>query len=62
MTIDATSKRMTKNLRSFYITPRRFHAAEVVNQARSSEGQFCQLDLCAGGHGVRQSITGGIDN
>src|SRR5438270_4979164 len=44
------------------ITPRRFHAAEVVNRARSSEGQSCQRDLCDGGHGVRGSITGGKDH
>ena len=58
----STSKRMTKNMRPFSITQRRFHAAEVVNRARSSEGQFCQRDPCDGGHGVRRSITGGKDH
>src|SRR5438477_7096382 len=48
-----------KILRSFSITPRPFHATEVVNRARSSEGQSCQGDLCDGGHGVRGSIRGG---
>src|SRR6516164_1203751 len=28
----------------------------------SYEGQFCQRDLCDGGHGVRGSITGGKDH
>src|SRR5438477_12830145 len=36
-----------------------FRAAEVVNRARSSEGQSCQRDPCDGGHGVRGCITGG---
>jgi len=47
---------------SRFSTPRRFHVADVVNRARSSEGQSCQRDLCDGGHGVRRSITGGKDH
>jgi hypothetical protein len=39
-----------------------FTAAEVVNRARSSEGQSCQRHLCDAGHGVRGSITGGKDH
>ena len=62
MTIGATSKRMTRNTAVISITPRRFHAAEVVNHARSSEGQSCQRDLCDGCRGVRKSITGSKDH
>src|SRR4029077_8626037 len=36
--------------------------AEVVNRARSSEGQFCQRDPCDDGQGVRRSITGREDH
>ena len=45
-----------------FLLRRRFYAAEIVNRARSSEGQSCQRDLCDGGHGVRKSITGGKDH
>ena len=62
MTIGAISKRITKNLRSFSIAPRRFRAAEVVNRARSSERQSYQRHLRDGGHGARGSITGGKDH
>jgi hypothetical protein len=46
----------------FSITSRRFHVTEVDNRDRASEGQFCQRDLCDGGHGVRRSITGRKDH
>ena len=36
--------------------------AESDDRARSSEGQSYQRDLCNGGHGVRESITGGKDH
>ena len=41
---------------------RRFHTTEVVNRARSSEGQSCHRHLCDGGHGVRRSIAGRKDH
>src|SRR5215467_4968535 len=62
MTIDATSKRMMKNTAVIFYYARRFHAAEVIDRARSSEGQFCQRDLCDGSHRIRRSITGGKDH
>jgi putative lipoic acid-binding regulatory protein len=45
MTIYATSKRMTKNIAAIFDYSASISRAEVVNRARSSEGQFCSVTL-----------------
>ena len=61
MTIDATSKRMTKTTAVIF-----YCAASISRPQKLSieleEEQFCQCSLCDGGDGVRRGITGRKDH
>src|SRR6516225_7632014 len=62
MTIDATSKLMTKNAAVIFYYAASISRRRSYQSSSIVEGQFCQRDLCDGSHRIRRSITGGKDH
>src|SRR6516225_6735333 len=62
MTIDATSKLMTKNAAVIFYYAASISRRRSYQSSSIVEGQFCQRDVCDGSHRIRRSITGGKDH